>query len=271
MNTPILFRLGSALSRFKAALALAMVLVLSAQAHAAPETRIYQMNNRTANDVAAQIRDLYGTDQVRITAQGRQVVVRGEASLLDEIGRLVETVDVAPTQMRITVRSRGNLDAKSGGGGVTISDNQAGARIERKVTTTQRNQERTLVVQDGQSAHITSGQVRTVPVAIRGGRNPGAILGQVETRSGFLVSPQVISDNTIELNIVSFEEDPQAQGTLPGYETEALMTIRRVDPGQWVELGSTRSSRSGTQSGITYQVGGNTWENQTFEVRVDLF
>ena len=124
------------------------------------------------------------------------------------------------------------------------------------------------MVQDGQSAHISSGQVRTVPIAIRGGRNPAAILGQVETRSGFLVSPQAISDDAIELNIVSFEEDPDSG--VPGYETEALMTIRRVQPGEWVELGSTRSRQAGSQSGITYQVGGSEQENQTFEVKVEL-
>ncbi len=254
--------------RFPALLALIVLLASPLPVFAAPESRTYQLDNRSAQDVAAQVRDLYGSDQVRITARGQQMIIRGEPAVLDEIGMLVDTLDVAPVQMRITVRSRSNLDAKSGGGGVTITNNQAGARVERKVTTTRRNQERTLVVQDGQSAHITSGQVRTVPVAIRGGRNPAAVLGQVETRSGFLVSPQALSDSAIELNIVSFEEEPE--GDIPGYETEALMTIRRVEPGQWVELGSTRSRQAGTRSGITYQVGGEERANQTFEVRVDL-
>lgn len=235
---------------------------------AAAETRSYQLSNRAASDVAAQVRDLYGADQINITARGQQMIIRGEPDMLDEIGTLVETLDVAPVQMRITVRSRNNLDASSGGGGVTIRNGQAGASVERRVITTRRNQERTLMVQDGQSAHISSGQVRTVPIAIRGGRNPAAILGQVETRSGFLVSPQAISDDAIELNIVSFEEDPDSG--VPGYETEALMTIRRVQPGEWVELGSTRSRQAGSQSGITYQVGGSERENQTFEVKVEL-
>jgi hypothetical protein len=177
-------------------------------------------------------------------------------------------MDVAPSQMRITVRSRHNVDAKTGGGGFSVNNNQVSVQAERKVTTTRRNQERTLIVQDGQSAHIASGQVRTVPIAIRGGRNPAAFLGQVETRSGFLVSPQVISDQAVELNIVSFEEDPK--GNPPGYDTEAVMTIRRVEPGEWVELGSTRQQRVGEQSGITYQTGNSRRQNQTFEVKVEV-
>lgn len=218
--------------------------------------------------VAQQIRELYPDGQVSITARGQQMVVRGEPEVLDEIGRLVETMDVAPSQMRITVRSRHNVDAKTGGGGFSVNNNQVSVQAERKVTTTRRNQERTLIVQDGQSAHISSGQVRTVPVAIRGGRNPAAFLGQVETRSGFLVSPQVISDQAVELNIVSFEEDPK--GNPPGYDTEAVMTIRRVEPGEWVELGSTRQQRVGEQAGITYQTGNSQRQNQTFEVKVEV-
>ncbi|NMT62399.1 secretin N-terminal domain-containing protein [Marinobacter orientalis] len=247
---------------------LTLLLLFSGAIAAEPEARTYQMDQRSAGDVAGQIRELYPDGQVAITARGQQMVVRGEPSVLDEIGMLVETMDVAPAQMRITVRSRNNVDSKSGGAGVSVGNNQIGINAERKVTTTRRNQERTLVVQDGQSAHITSGQVRTVPVAIRGGRNPAAFLDQVETRSGFLVSPQVISDQAVELNIVSFEEDPE--GDMPGYETEAVMTIRRVEPGEWVELGSTRQQRAGEQSGITYQTSGDTQRNQAFEVKVEV-
>lgn len=247
---------------------LALLLFFSGTATAQPEARTYQMGQRSAESVAQQIRELYPDDQISITARGQQMVVRGEPAVLDEIGLLVETMDVAPAQMRITVRSRNNVDSKSGGAGVSVNNNQVGITAERKVTTTRRNQERTLVVQDGQSAHITSGQVRTVPIAIRGGRNPAAFLDQVETRSGFLVSPRVISDQAIELNIVSFEEDPKEN--IPGYKTEALMTIRRVEPGEWVELGSTRERRAGEQSGIVYQTSGNSRQNQTFEVRVEV-
>ena len=247
---------------------LLILLLFSGAIAAAPEARTYQMAQRSAAGVAQQIRELYPDGQVSITARGQQMVVRGEPEVLDEIGRLVETMDVAPSQMRITVRSRHNVDAKTGGGGFSVNNNQVSVQAERKVTTTRRNQERTLIVQDGQSAHIASGQVRTVPIAIRGGRNPAAFLGQVETRSGFLVSPQVISDQAVELNIVSFEEDPK--GNPPGYDTEAVMTIRRVEPGEAVELGSPRQQRAGATSGISYQTGNSRRQNQNFEVKVEV-
>lgn len=245
-----------------------LVLLVSAPLLAAPEARQYQLGQRAASDVAQQIRDLYPGNEVTITSQGQQMVVRGEPAVLDEISQLVEIMDVAPVQMRVTVRSRNTGMGKQSAGGVSISDNRVNVQATRKTISTQQTRERSLIVQEGQSAQINSGQVRALPVAIRGGRNPAAFLQQVETRSGFIVSPQVISDQAIELNIVSFEEDPDTG--VPGYETEALMTLRRVEPGQWVSLGSTRQSLSGQQSGFVYQTGQNGSQANIWEVRVDL-
>jgi hypothetical protein len=241
--------------------------LFSNSALAQAESRAYQLENRPGEDVAVQIRELYQGSPVTVTARGQQLVVRGEPALLDEIGRLVQTLDVAPVQLRITVRSRTDSGGKRSGAGISASGGQAEISAERRVTSTGSAQERTLVMQDGQSAHITSGQIRTLPVAVRGGRNPAAFLQQVETRSGFLVSPQVISDQAVELSIVSFEEEP---ANMDGYETEAVVTIRRVEPGQWVSLGSTATRSSQERSGITYQVNSSRSENRSFEVRVDL-
>lgn len=254
------------LTRMILPLMLALCL-LPASVVAQTEARVYELQNRPASDVAGQIRELYQNAALTVTARGQQVVVRGEQPLLDEIGMLIDTIDVAPTQLRISVRSREDIGGKRSGAGVSGTDNRIDVSVERKVTSTNNTRQRTLVVQDGQSAHITSGQVRTLPFAVQGGRNAAAILQQVETRSGFLVSPLVISDRAIELNIVSFEEDP---ASLPGYETEAVVTMRRVEPGQWVSLGSTSTQANGQQSGITYSVSSSRAENRSFEVKVDI-
>lgn len=110
-----------------------------------------------------QIRELYQGSPVTVTARGQQLVVRGEPALLDEIGRLVQTLDVAPVQLRITVRSRTDSGGKRSGAGISASGGQAEISAERRVTSTGSAQERTLVMQDGQSAHITSGQIRPFP------------------------------------------------------------------------------------------------------------
>ncbi|MDO6822447.1 secretin N-terminal domain-containing protein [Marinobacter sp. 1_MG-2023] len=240
---------------------------ISGAGSAYAESRAYQLNNRPGADVASQVRELYQDEPISLTARGQQLVVRGNEQLLDEIGTLIETLDVAPAQLRITVRSTEDIGGKRSGGGVTTTRNEIGVTVERRVTSTGGSRERSLMVMDGQSAHITSGQVRTLPFAVQGGKNPAAIFEQVETRSGFVVSPHVISDRAVELNVMSFEADP---AELKGYETQAVVTIRRVEPGQWVSLGSTSTESTSRQSGIAYNVNSSKSDNRSFEVKVDV-
>jgi len=246
---------------------------VSANAFATSQSRAYNLNQRPAADVAAQIRDLY--EEVNITVVGQKIVARGEARLLDEIGQIIQQLDVATAQLRISVQSLEDIGGKRSGGGVNLTQNNASSSrniinsntvtisAQSKTTRSSGNRERSLIVQDGQSAQVSAGQIRSLPFAARGGRNPAVLLQLVETRSGFVVTPRVISPQNIELSIMSFEQDAPA---LPGYDTEALMTIRQVQPGQWVSLGGVDRSESHENSGVVYQV--NSSENRSSEIRV---
>lgn len=255
------------LKSFAALLLASCLALLPSVAAAQAETRVYQLENRTAESMAGQIRPLYQNEPLTMTARGNQLTVRAEPRLLDEIAALIEPMDVAPVQLRITVRSRQDIGGKQSGGGISVSNNQASAGAKSRTISTVANTERQVMVQSGQSAHITSGQVRTLPVALQGGRNPAAIFEQIETQSGFIVSPEAISEQNIELTIVSFEEDP---AELEGYETEALITRRQVEPGQWLELGGTRTTMNEQQQGIGYRVTGKEQDNRKVEIKVEL-
>jgi len=245
----------------------------SLTAFAATQSRAYNLNQRPAADVAAQIRDLY--EEVNVTVVGQKIVARGETRLLDEIDQIIQQLDVATAQLRISVQTREDIGGKRSGGGVNVIQNNASSNrnitnsntitisAQSKTTRSSGNRERSLVVQDGQSAQVSAGQIRSLPFAARGGRNPAVLLQLVETRSGFVVTPRMISPQNIELSIMSFEQDAPA---LPGYDTEALMTIRQVQPGQWVSLGGVDRSESRENSGIVYQV--NSSENRSSEIRV---
>ena len=250
-----------------------LLFLVSANAFAASQSRAYNLNQRPAADVAAQIRDLY--EEVNVTVVGQKIIARGETRLLDEIGQIIQQLDVATAQLRISVQSREDLGGKRNGGGVNLTQNNASSsrniinsntvtiNAQSKTTRSSGNRERSLIVQDGQSAQVSAGQIRSLPFAARGGRNPAVLLQLVETRSGFVVTPRMISPQNIELSIMSFEQDAPA---LPGYDTEALMTIRQVQPGQWVSLGGVERSESHQNSGIVYHVISS--ENRTSEIRV---
>jgi type II secretory pathway component GspD/PulD (secretin) len=250
-----------------------LLFLVSASAFAASQSRAYNLNQRPAAAVAAQIRDLY--EEVNVTVVGQKIVARGEARLLDEIGQIIQQLDVATAQLLISVQSREDIGGKRSGSGVNLTQNNASSNrnitnssavtinAQSKTTRSSGNRKRSLIVQDGQSAQVSAGQIRSLPFAARGGRNPVVLLQRVETRSGFVVTPRMISPQNIELSIMSFEQDAPA---LPGYDTEALMTIRQVQPGQWVSLGGVDRSESRENSGIVYQV--NSSENRSSEIRV---
>lgn len=246
-----------------------IVLVLTAHsALAAAEARTYTLQNRPADDVATQLRELYPEPQLAITAHNQQLILRGDPQTLDEAGTLVGTMDVAAMQVRITVRSRGNRQGQRRSGGITVNNGQARVGAQNRVITTRQQQEQTLVVQDGQSAQVRAGQIRALPVAFQGGHNPAEIMTYVDQHKGFVVSPQVISQRQIELSIMAFDNGPD--NTTPGYDTEAVMTIRRVAPGTWVSLGGTESRSDGSNTGIVYQTGSTEQNSQSFEIRVDI-
>ena len=88
------------LRNFTSRLAFIVALALaSGSVTAYAESRAYQLNNRPADDVAAQIRELYQGESLAVTARGQQIVVRGTQQMLDEIGTLV--IDV-PHMQQIT-------------------------------------------------------------------------------------------------------------------------------------------------------------------------
>ncbi len=249
-------------------LTLVLALLLTAPSLAATEARSYELRHRPAEDVAQQLRTLYPSEQAAITAHGQRLVIRADTAILEEIHQLIDTMDVAPVQLRITVRSGGTDNGMRRGTGVSVQDGRVTLSAESRSTATRRQREQSLVIQDGQSAHIHSGQVRVLPLALQGGFNPAVLYQQVAIRSGFVVSPRVISGQQVELNVMAFDNMPVA--AQPGYETEAVMTSRRVAPGTWVELGSTSHTSERSERGIVYQVGSDGQGGQRFQVRIDL-
>src|SRR5690606_31609125 len=135
-----------------------LILVLSAFASGAlaePETRIYQLNNRTAEDRSQQIRALYQQAPVTFTSRARQLVVRGAPSLLDETGTAANCMDEPPIQLRIRVRYRRELGRSQSGGGVTGSLARANVNVEALALTTNASAAGGLVAQDDPAAQNT--------------------------------------------------------------------------------------------------------------------
>ena len=216
---------------------------------AAPETHVFELQHRKATSVLPQLQNLYGQEGVSFSPDGQRLMVRAEAEQLAEIKSLLSQIDQPVRQMRLSLRHR---DMASG------ENERSGSK---RVYSTKKDSTRSLVVQDQQIAQISSGRIARLPVAARGGKDPMVILEEVDMTSGFLVRPSVLSDDQVELHITAIRNEP-IPGK-PGYETAGVVTIRRVPPGEWVELGEERrSARSQTNSRVhsTQSKGNRLWE-----------
>ena len=214
----------------------------------APESHVFELQNRSAQDVVPQLRNLYG-DALHLSPDGQNLMIRAEPEQLAEIKSLLKKIDEPVRQVRLSLRHRA----------MASSDGNKGAS-SRTYSTTQAST-RSLVVQDRQIARISSGRIARLPVAARGGKDPMVILEEVDMTSGFLVRPSVLSKEQVELHITAIRKEP-IKGQ-PDYETAGVVTIRRVNPGEWVELGEERrsaSTRKGSRVYSTQSKGNRLWE-----------
>lgn len=231
---------------------LSLLLAIPA-AFAAPESHVFELENRRAQTVVPQLRNLYG-DDIKLSPDGQNLMVRAEPEQLAEIKTLLRQIDQPIRQVRLSLRHR---DMASG---------EDDSRSSKRVYSTRKDSTRSLVVQDQQIAQISSGRIARLPVAARGGRNPMVILEEVDMTSGFLVRPSVLSEDQVELHITAIRNEP-----IPGqpdYETAGVVTIRRVNPGEWVELGKERRSARTQQGSRVYST--QSKGNRLWEVKVNV-
>lgn len=231
-------------------LLLLLLLMASPAAMGAPESHVFKLENRTADEVAPQLRNLYG-DEVELSPDGQNLMIRAEPEQLAEIKSLLKQIDQPARQVRLSLRHR---SAASGD-----DDNS-------RTYSTEKSSSRSLVVQDQQIARISSGRIARLPVAARGGKDPMAILEEVDMTSGFLVRPSVLSKDQVELHITAIRNEP-VQGR-PDYETAGVVTIRRASPGEWVELGEERRSVQSQEGSRVYRT--QSRGNRLWEVKVEV-
>ncbi|MFE8070607.1 secretin N-terminal domain-containing protein [Marinobacteraceae bacterium S3BR75-40.1] len=227
------------------------LLLFSALAQAAPKVEIFQLHNREASDLLQHLEPLYPDNTVVFSADGQRLMVKAEPQQLEEIRQLVTRLDVAPVQLRISVRQVSGGQKEPPG---------------TQVITTQSHTVRSIVVQSGEAAHIKAGSIRRVPTAVQGGRNPAMLTEEQSLESGILVQPKSLGRQQVELKVVTFENEPA--GTT-NQETAALVSILRITPGEWVSLGGSEEENASTASGgRVYDTGSQ--QDRHWEVKVDV-
>lgn len=242
----------------------------AATAWAAPALRaeVVTLQHRPPEQLLPELRALYPADQAAFMTDGQRLVIRATPQVVEEIRQLLTVLDVPVAQLRILVRQRGGQQGTQQDLGVGVDRQGVSVSGQRITQSTQRQSQRSLMVQDGQTAEISAGQVRALPLLVQGGDNPAVLYQQAQATSGFLVTPRLISPQQIELQIVAAER--HFEGDSARLNAAAVVTQRRVSPGEWVSLGGVEESQQVQRGGLIYQAGTHHQSGQQFEVMVEV-
>jgi len=260
----------------------------------ADEARIIQLKHRMASDVIPLIRPLLGPDDA-LTGMDFRLIIRTSDKNLKEIERILEQVDVARQQLRITVEQASAEDratlSQSVTGEVQIGDKarvtlpantpqEDGLIVQkdklrysasRRTTTGSKANTQTVMTLDGQRAYIRIGQsVPHVKRILALSRRQLLLIQDVglqDVTTGFDVLPRVRGDRVlveITPRLASLR-DP-ATGLA---DFQELTTTVETKLGEWLDLGEILGNLGEAQRAILESASTTSGERRTVRLKIE--
>jgi len=279
--TPMLIRAQSFVSsiRWRVLSVAALLCVTGVAGSQTTVLEVVPLRYRTAQEVIPIIRPMLAPEGSVSGLQG-QLIVRTTPANLEEVKRILASIDTAPRQLLITVRQDADTDrsrASAGvsgsvggehgrvtvpgshdqrGGNVVIGEGDNRVRVQaaegRRVESDRNTQ--TVRVMEGREAFVHVGQ--SVPVRERQVRRVvinGKLVEQVvdgtqyrDVTTGFYVLPRLSGDR------VTLDVSPQRESLsrqIPGaINVQSLVTTVSGRLGEWMEIGGVSQDASGQQT-----------------------
>lgn len=265
-------------------LSLALISVLaSAPVLAEIEFKIISLQHSFASDLLPAITPMVGLDGTA-TGMNNQLILRAQPERMREIEALIEKLDAARVNRRITVSNSLQQDSQSStfdasgtvrSGNVTISNSRrtqnTGGRliVERNTSSTRQTGNQFINVLDGERAFISSGQI--VPftqewVSItRRYVQIERFTDWREVTTGFAVRPRTIG-NQVELEITPRISSMNQQGFIDFNE---LSTIVSLNIGEWLDIGGTMQNKDEISRKILGSQSVSNSQNSRLLIKVD--
>jgi hypothetical protein len=285
---------------FQAVVAGALLLAFSAIQAQSTVLEVIPLRYRAAQEVIPIIQPLLPREG-SVSGLQNQLVVRTTPANLEEIKRILASIDVAPRQLLITVRqdadtarqgSRAEVSGSVGGehGRVTVpgsrdarggnvvlreGDDRVRANVQESESTASDRNIQTVRVLEGREAYVSVGQ--SVPVRERQVRRSvvgGQVVEQVvegtqyrDVATGFYVVPRITGDR------VTLDVSPQRESMsrrVPGaVNVQSMNTTVSGRLGEWMEIGGLSRDASGQQTVILGRSSSVTRDSRRVLVKVD--
>lgn len=249
--------------------------------HAA--TEVIQLNNRMAEDVIPVAESVLG-NQGRVTAYGNQLIANAPDSMISELRRVIDQLDVAPKRLLISVDTQDSASSSAGGyqvdGSVRSGDVEfetgrgeiAGRdriRIIRRSTNSRDGGIQQVQASEGYPALIQVGQ--SVPLTTQGTDGYGQIYQQRQYRDvlrGFYATATVHGDR-VQISISS-TRDRLAQGRSGVVEMQKADTRVSGRVGEWITIGGIDESADSEQRGTLRRYSTQGSQNLSMRLKVDV-
>ncbi len=257
------------------ALLLAIGLVVAIGAPAAADDAVFEIlpvRNRPAADLVPPLEAMLGS-QATVTAYQNRLIVRAPRSLLPEIRRLIQELDVRPRSLWITVSQGRDLEASRESATARVAAGPGGVAAGGSITAgrgTERGQDvHHLRVLEGTPAFISLGQ--SVPVdsaivaAVPGGVAVVPSTTYQRAERGFWVVARLAGER-VTLEIETALDETRPQGAI---ETQGVSTTVSGRLGEWLSLGEIGRETAASGSGILYSNRAQRSEMRTVRVKVE--
>ena len=260
-------------------------MLFSVTAMAATEFKIITLQHRFADELLPIIQPLAGEDGV-VTGMQNQLIIRTSPENMAEIEQVIASMDVARSNLKITVNRQNNLDSTQHGvdvsgrkriGNVAISTNRYPRQardgvqidIQNNSSTTKQNSQQFINVVDGEFAFIQVGQSVPFTQEWRTFTHRYTHIKRttefIEVSTGFAVRPRSIGGQ-IELDITPRIAQLNQQGFI---DFEALRTVVRVNKGEWFDLGGAMQRNDEVSRAILSFKNKAQTQNNVLNIRVD--
>lgn len=259
--------------------------LLSTYGHAWAEIefKMITLQHRFASDLLPTLLPMVGLEG-NATCINNELILRASPERMREIEIVIEKLDVARVNRKITVKKSSQIQAQQNSaqatGAVTIGDvtiandrraapNSTRVDVESSSSDSRQNVNQFISVLDGERAFISNGQI--VPFTqewlsiSRRYIQTDRMTDWREVTTGFAVRPRTIG-NQVELEIT-----PRlAQLNNKGYvDFEQLSTIVRVGLGEWINIGSTMQNKDEISRKILGTQSSSNMQNTSLSIKVD--
>jgi len=264
------------------ALLMALVCVFATSLAQADSIEVLSLKQRSAEELMPIIRPMLSENEA-VSGTGYQLIIRAPADRMAQLKNMVDKLDGAVQQVRITVwrASREEVEAEAlrAKTRIAVTGDDVDVAVRARVSSTRARagaEDRySVTTLEGTPALVRTG----VSVPVPGGYGyygPPRAIGNVvspglwyqDVTSGFYALARVQDDN------VTLQTSPQREAlSRKGngiINTDAVVTTVRGRLGEWMELGGTGGSSNDRSTGITHSTRARESELTSYWVKVEL-